>query len=198
MNPTMLCIRGAFSIIVASFVGLLFPSTSTLFAVVSAQDEPYIIHTYHADISPLSDMYDVSGYVVLFTKQDSDNDAASTATYLGYAGQVDNIENNLTVASCTVLNGCGVHVHTGKSCLNSTLQGGHYYNNETIGVDPWIEARYFTSEDGVSSNFSGLLDIGSTDIDGRAFIGTSTMIVLLFSLYFRIGLTSISFGIVSH
>ena len=167
----------------ASLVMLLALTTSSFVAVVSAQDEPYIIHTYHAELSPLSDMYDVSGYVVLFTKQDSDNDDESMSTYLGYAGKVDNIESNLTQATCTEVNGCGVHVHSGKSCFNSTTQGGHYYNNATISADPWLEARYFTSDDGMSSSFSGLLDIGSTDIDGRAFVGTWTMVIFLSSLF---------------
>jgi hypothetical protein len=178
MNPIAVCFRGAIStgIFVASWlvvVLLALSATTSSVVVVSAQDAgPYIIHTYHADISPLSDMYDVTGYVVLFTKSDNDADSASTSTYLGYAGKVENIESNLTVESCTAVNGCGVHVHSGKDCFNSTTQGGHYYNNETVALDPWIEARYFTNDDGMSSNFSGLLDAGSTDIDGRAFIGT--------------------------
>jgi hypothetical protein len=171
MNPTLFCSRGAFSICVVSLVVLVLLTASTSF-VVSAQDAPYIIHTYHADISPLSDMYDVSGYVVLFTKSDTD----ASSPYLGYAGMVDNIESNLTYATCTAVNGCGVHVHSGKSCFNSTTPGGHYYNNLTIDVDPWIDARYFTNDDGMSSSFSGLLDIGSTDIDGRAFVGKSMTI----------------------
>lgn len=172
MNLISSRIRGAFNIFVASLVIFLITSK---WLVASAEDEPYIIHTYHADITPLSDMYDVSGYVVLFTKHDSDNDAESTSLYLGYAGKVENIESNLTDASCTAVNGCGVHVHAGTSCFNSTTQGGHYYNNETIDEDPWIDARYFTNDDGVSSSFSGLLDIGTVDIEGRPFIGMSIM-----------------------
>lgn len=160
-------------------------------AVAQADDHsPYLIHTYHATIEPLMpDVYDVSGYVVLFTKQDvigddnagvTERQSTSTASesYLGYAGKVYNIESDLTAASCTQTNGCGVHVHTGTSCTNTTTQGGHYYNNETLDEDPWINARYFTDTkmlndtDMFTSNFWGILDIGSVDIDGRAFIGT--------------------------
>jgi hypothetical protein len=177
MNLFLLRARGAFNIFVASLVMFLITSKSL---VASAEDEPYIIHTYHVDITPLSDMYDVSGFAVLFTKQDSDNDAESTSSYLGYAGKVENIESNLTDASCTEVNGCGVHVHSGTSCLNSTTQGGHYYNNETIDADPWEDARYFTNDDGLSSSFSGLLDIGTVDIEGRPFIGMSMNNFLFF------------------
>ena len=176
MNLTMSRSRGTFRICVASLVGMLTLPESLI--AVSAQEEPYIIHTYHVDIAPLSDMYEVSGYAVLFTKQDSDNDAESPSTYLGYAGKIDNIEGNLTDATCTVLNACGVHVHAGTSCLNGTTQGGHYYNNETIDTDPWNDARYFNNDDGASSSFSGLLDIGTSDIEGHPFIGTLIIVIL--------------------
>ena len=174
MNLLELCSRGAFSMWLVSLVAL--PTTPL---VASADEASSIVHTYQVEITPLSDQFEVSGYAVLFSMQESHDNAEASATFLGYAGKVENIEANLTDASCTAENGCGVHVHSGKFCLNRTTQGGHYYNNATIGVDPWIDARYFTNDDGNSSSFSGLLNIGSADIEGRAFIGTSILIPML-------------------
>ncbi len=145
--------------------------------VASAEGVSSIVHTYHVEITPLSDLFNVSGYAVLFSKQESHDNEEASLSFLGYAGKVENIEANLTDASCTDLNWCGVHVHSGKSCFNSTTQGGHYYNNETIEEDPWIDARYFTNDDNVSSSFSGLLDIGTADIEGRVFVGMSILIL---------------------
>jgi hypothetical protein len=161
---------------------MIVTATTSLF-FVSAQDSssstPYVFTTYRATISPLPNNVigsEVSGFVVLHTKKDSNDDGNSTSSssYLGYAGMIEGIEMNLTTASCTLPNGCGVHVHSGNSCDNTTTQGGHYYNNLTLDVDPWIEERYYTSTDGSNgtSTFSGLLHIGSTDIEGRVFLGT--------------------------
>lgn len=170
MNLIVLSFRGAFNIFVASLVVFLIIMKSL---VASVEDEPYIIDTYYVDITPLSDMYDVSGFAVLFTKQESAIDAESTSIYLGYAGKVANIESNLSYASCTAVNGCGIYVHAGNSCLNIATQGDPYYNRATIEENPWIDARYFTNDDGISSSFSNVIDIGTADIDGRPFIGMS-------------------------
>jgi hypothetical protein len=72
---------------------------------------------------------------------------------------------------CTATNGCGVHIHTGFGCENTTAQGGHYFV-DPVTEDPWAEARYSSGADGKAS-FSGVLDMGSMeDIEGRAFLGT--------------------------
>jgi hypothetical protein len=85
MNLILLSFRGAFSIFVASLVVYLATLKSL---VTSVEDKPYIIDTYYVDITPLSDMYEVSGFAVLFTKQESKIDAESTSIYLGYARKV--------------------------------------------------------------------------------------------------------------
>jgi hypothetical protein len=69
--------------------------------------------------------------------------------------------------------GCGVHIHSGTSCLNTTLQGGHYYEDLVL-EDPWTEKRYtsFEKASGVNAGtFRGILEIGTTDVEGRAFVG---------------------------
>jgi hypothetical protein len=89
---------------------------------------------------------------------------------VGYAGIVSNLERNLLASTCNATNGCGVHIHSGRSCNNTTTQGGHYYDNTTVPIDPWIEERYSSDTKG-KANFQSILKIGSVDIEGRVFVG---------------------------
>jgi hypothetical protein len=69
---------------------------------------------------------------------------------------------------CTAVNGCGVHVHRGESCLNDLMQGGHYYN--TVD-DPWTTTGYLsTNAEGSSAIFFHCVSTGETEFEGRAFI----------------------------
>jgi Cu/Zn superoxide dismutase len=51
-------------------------------------------------------------------------------------------------ANCTE---CGVHIHTGTTCANASLVGGHYWNTAIYGGnttdDPWTAANgaFYTS-----------------------------------------------------
>jgi hypothetical protein len=173
---TMLCstitrnATAAWTIVAAFLLSLI---------AVANGDSSYIIHTYQASITSLSALYDVSGYVILFTKEDGNAASASEASpYVAYTGQISNIESGLTYETCNFTNGCGVHIHSGTSCTNTTTQGGHYYKNGTNAnaTDPWINERYFTNDDGVTSDFSNVLEIGTADIEGHAFIGTSPLL----------------------
>ena len=67
------------------------------------------------------------------------------------------------------VNGCGVHIHNGTSCGNTTTQGGHYFVSP-VTIDPWIEARYKTNEFGLTL-FADTINMGTDQINGRAFIG---------------------------
>jgi hypothetical protein len=80
-------------------------------------------------------------------------------------------ENLLDETNCTATNGCGVHIHSGLGCEDKDAQGGHFYN-DTIKVDPWLVERY--TSDGMGKAVIGAyLDIGSSDVDGHAFVGKS-------------------------
>jgi len=77
--------------------------------------------------------------------------------YQGYAGLLPkNVVSFLVPDSgsdtCNVLNGCGTHIHTGTSCATVDEQGGHYYDTDTLKVDPWLlESYYTTSPEGAAA-----------------------------------------------
>jgi hypothetical protein len=86
----------------------------------------------------------------------------------GYGGFVEGLQAKLVAADCTATNGCGVHIHNGFSCENPTDQGGHYFVDPVL-EDPWVEERYSSDLEG-KATFSGLVDIGTDDLEGRAFV----------------------------
>ena len=88
---------------------------------------------------------------------------------VGYGGHISGLQAGLETATCTATNGCGVHIHAGMGCEDSTAQGGHYFVDPVMS-DPWVEARYSSDADGMST-FSDTLMIGTDDIEGRAFVG---------------------------
>jgi len=115
--------------------------------------------TYRAEITEL-DSTGVIGTAVVF--------AAGDKTTVGYAGHASGLGASLGAANCTATNGCGAHVHSGKSC-DSAEQGGHYYVDPPVAADPWTEERYETDDSGEAS-FAGVVMIGTDDLEGRAFI----------------------------
>ena len=125
---------------------------------------------YRVRIQPLTSSLNTTqaatGFVTIFTE--------SKKFTIGYAGIVSNLETNLLASTCNATNGCGVHIHSGRSCNSTMTQGGHYYNNISVPVDPWIDERYSSDVSG-KANFQSVLNIGSIDIEGRVFVGTFIM-----------------------
>jgi hypothetical protein len=70
-------------------------------------------------------------------------------------------------ADCTAGNGCGLHVHSGISCTNSTTQGGHFYRT---AVDPWSTTGYLTTDADGFALFFDCVSTGEPDIEGHAFV----------------------------
>jgi hypothetical protein len=102
----------------------------------------------------------VSGKAIVFS-------AGEGSPVVAYTGFGQGLEPNLLESNCTVRNACGAHIHSGTSCETIDLQGRHYYVG--LPVDPWLTARY-TSDNTGSAAFSGVLDIGTYDLEGRAFV----------------------------
>ena len=117
---------------------------------------------YVADIVPIPGTDSgVNGRVVVFSSTDGST--------VGYGGHVTGLPPGLEAATCNATNGCGVHVHSGMGCENTTAQGGHYFV-DPVTSDPWVDARYSSSMDGVST-FGDTRAIGTDDLEGRAFVG---------------------------
>lgn len=71
---------------------------------------------------------------------------------------------------CTLPNGCGAHIHQGRSC-EAELQLGHYYNTDTFSVDPWLRSGYESTDSMGVGHFIDCLETGVEDgFEGRAFI----------------------------
>ena len=142
----------------------LLQATLLVAALSSQMTMASVNPVYRATITPIAGTGSkVSGIAVVFT--DGSNRTS-------YAGIVKRLMANLTSSSamCNVTNGCGVHIHNGTSCANSTVQGGHYFASSVVTVDPWITARYSTDAMG-KANFNGILNMGTDDVDGKPFIG---------------------------
>jgi len=101
--------------------------------------------------------------------EDSEDDDF-VSTVISYGGFLTGVEANLGASTCTDENGCGVHIHAGLSCGTNTEQGGHLFA-APITTDPWVDERYSSDSSG-NAQFAGVVDIGTTDLSGRAFVGT--------------------------
>jgi hypothetical protein len=144
---------------------------SSLFASANATTK-----AYYAKILPYSapnGTFPPSGFVTIFTD--------SSSRTIGYTGIVDRVEPGLLASTCNATNGCGVHIHTGRSCANATTQGGHYYNNVSFPVDPWIDERYSSDTTG-KATFQSIVQIGSIDVEGRVFIGMLRLVLYVLTV----------------
>ena len=51
--------------------------------------------------------------------------------------------------------GCGIHIHTGTTCSNASLVGGHYWTPTNIS-NPWNPVLYYASKNGTASGIVSL------------------------------------------
>merc|ERR1712071_512608 len=71
-----------------------------------------------------------------------------------------------TPANCI---GCGVHIHTGRSCKDDLAQQGHYFVDPVL-ADPWNSDTVYKSDKNGDSDYSGMVKMGTNDVDGHAFV----------------------------
>merc|ERR1712137_780021 len=115
----------------------------------------------HVEILPLKGD-DIAGTATLF----------ATDSVLAGAGFVSGLEPSLLASTdggddCTAKNGCGVHVHSGSACTNSSVQGGHYYVGD---IDPWAPIGYTQTNSVGNGSFVFMLDNFDLDISSKPFI----------------------------
>lgn len=112
---------------------------------------------------------------------DSMVDSETTAMIMGdvicYMGSARMLEADLSSIhgdtngmDCQATNGCGVHVHAGTDCTNSTTQMGHYYNADILNADPWAIIGYTSTDSDGNAGYVGCVSTGETTFLGKAFI----------------------------
>jgi hypothetical protein len=97
-----------------------------------------------------------------------------------YFGSANNLEPNLVSflnknktlmgMNCNFTNGCGVHIHNGTSCFNTTTQGGHYYDKVKYPIDPWLLTMYYATDNVGSTFYTGCAETGVPSFVGRPFV----------------------------
>jgi hypothetical protein len=142
------------------------PSSSSLSDLTTDVNFPNSIPAidlkyYKADIVPIGNAT-VRGTV--YVKADPFHSGS-----IVYGGHLEGLQSGLMADNCTATNGCGVHIHSGYSCNSTATQLGHFFNNQTVLTDPWMNQRYSSNRDGVA-NFVSKVELGTTDVNGRAFI----------------------------
>jgi hypothetical protein len=81
---------------------------ASLVCIVSVKGD-----VFYAALSPLGTA-SATGSVAVFLH--------STDGHVGYTGMVHDVEPSLTDALCSAPNGCGAHIHAGKSCESVETQ----------------------------------------------------------------------------
>lgn len=86
-----------------------------------------------------------------------------------------NVDANYLSQSCseanTNKNGCGIHVHSGKTCDEADLVEGHYYP-KNLADDPWSNVRYSSDIAGLSTSRVTIKGngYGAADTVGRVVV----------------------------
>ena len=132
--------------------------------------------TLTADLASLGDS-SAMGSVAALPVEDT-----TMICYMGYAVNLEpdllSVHSGANGTDCSETNGCGTHIHAGKSCADKDSQMGHFYNEEALGgdsavalgVDPWAILGYdYTSSDG-EADYMNCVRTGETDYMNRAFI----------------------------
>jgi len=116
------------------------------------------LQVFTADLQALGSA-SVSGQVTIFV----------SSTGLQGVGSATGLETNVgaNAADCSATNGCGVHVHSGGSCENSTSQGGHFFTGTS---DPWSSIGYSFSTASGNAVFKFDVTTSATGISGKPFI----------------------------
>merc|ERR1712046_564712 len=69
-----------------------------------------------------------------------------------------------------VTNGCGIHVHSGMTCADASLVGGHYYSS-ALSSDPWANVVYVADSTSASVGHTVVTTGLTLDaIVGHAFV----------------------------
>jgi len=109
---------------------------------------------------------EVTGEVSIFVTPEG---LLGVGSALGLEGNLAGARRLAGLPDCTATNGCGVHVHDGDDCTDSSTQGGHYKESPTAS-DPWSNIRYESTSSTGGADFSFSVTTLAKDIAGKAFI----------------------------
>jgi len=130
------------------------PSSTVPYATIA-------IGTYPNSTGPLS-KYSTFGSVDLIPMDGNS---------VKFTWNLRNLDAACNTPPADVANACGIHIHEGRTCIDASAVGGHYHAGD---ADPWAPVRYNTTVSG-STIGSTIVDIGETDIAGRAFVVHDSM-----------------------
>jgi len=97
-----------------------------------------------------------------------DRDSPAGTVFMGFDLHGYEVENCKTVPE-GVSNACGIHIHSGKTCDDASMVGGHYYS-DSIESDPWAPITYSSFWPGPGLGIREVTIGAAQDITGRAMV----------------------------
>lgn len=115
-------------------------------------------------VKPIGNTSSVSGSTIAFQIGETDQ--------VCYYGSASGLEKDVISTSCASKNGCGTHIHSGTSCATAELQGGHFYDTNTLSSDPWAKIGYLSTDSNGNAQYTSCLSTGATAniFLGKAFV----------------------------
>lgn len=144
-------------------------------SATSVSGKPFIIHNKAGGRVACGILYEVTTGVTEASLMNLSSAGVSGSVTLVVngsvitgAGSASGLEASLSeTTDCTAKNGCGVHVHSGSGCEDSTTQGEHYFS----GTDPWATIRYSSTNATGTANFVfAVTSPSATAVQGKPFI----------------------------
>ena len=75
----------------------------------------------------------------------------------GHAVVVHSAADSSRVSCGTLSSKAGLHIHTGVTCADASLVGGHYWDNVNIVDDPWNAIKVEIEADGTATGSDTLI-----------------------------------------
>lgn len=69
-----------------------------------------------------------------------------------------------------IANACGIHIHSGTSCLSASFIGGHYWNTGLIANDPWANIGYTAPGGSTSASVTVTTGLDASLVDGTVLV----------------------------
>jgi predicted DNA-binding protein with PD1-like motif len=131
---------------------------------VLKRNADHVHGTYGGELSAYGAGSKVSGHVAIAVVDDR----------LFLTGDAKDLEKSLVdgAGGCDpsgTNNSCGVHIHSGTGCADSTAQGGHFFQSAT---DPWALVGYSTTSATGAASFHGILKgtVDTAKIGNKPFV----------------------------